>query len=147
MHHDPTLRIFDLRPAAEFEQLHIPGARTSTLHELANASLPAGATIVLYSEGGVHAGQAWVLLRARGYRQVLFLREGIYEWQSRVLEPRQADDATAAERAEFARAAELSRYFGGNPRSGVPRAEVPLGYWTNVPAAAPRAPKIRRRGC
>jgi len=147
MHHDSTLRIFDLRSSAEFEQFHIPSASPITIRDLTNQSLPRDASIVLYSEGGAHAAQAWVLLRMRGYAKVYFLREGIYEWNARVFEPKLATDATPAERAEFERAAELSRYFGGVPRSGVSRSELPAGYWTAAPEAKPRTEKIRRRGC
>jgi len=167
MRQDPSLRLLDLRPRADYDALHIPTAEPVTLDELAHAPLPRDASIVLYSEGGVHSAQAWVLLRLRGYRDVRFLREGIYEWLARVLEPRLASDATAAERADFARAEQQSRFFGGQPRSGVPRSEVPTGYWTNAsaepatrsgvgaggsgssPADAIRATigSVRRRGC
>jgi hypothetical protein len=47
------------------------------------------------------------------------------------MEPRLAIDATDAERQEFARAEVQSRFFGGQPRSSVPRAEIPTGYWTD----------------
>jgi rhodanese-related sulfurtransferase len=164
MRQDPSLRLLDLRPRADYDALHIPTADPVTLDELARAALPRDASLVLYSEGGVHSAQAWVLLRLRGYRDVRFLREGIYEWLARVLEPRLASDATAAERADFARAEEQSRFFGGQPRSGVPRAEVPTGYWTSASgeparsaavgsggsaAGAIRATigNVRRRGC
>ena len=167
MRQDPSPRHLDLRPRADYDALHVPRADPMTLDELARAPLPRDASIVLYSEGGVHSAQAWVLLRLRGYRDVRFLREGIYEWLARVLEPRLATDATAAERADFARAEQQSRFFGGQPRSGVPRSEVPTGYWTNAsaePAArsgtaasgsgssaaeAIRATvgRVRRRGC
>ena len=156
-----------VKGATDYDALHVPRADPMTLDELARAPLPRDASIVLYSEGGVHSAQAWVLLRLRGYRDVRFLREGIYEWLARVLEPRLATDATAAERADFARAEQQSRFFGGQPRSGVPRSEVPTGYWTNAsaePAArsgtaasgsgssaaeAIRATvgRVRRRGC
>ncbi len=161
------LIVLDLRPPADYEALHIPGAESVTLRELATRRLPKDAPIVLYSEGGAHAGQGWVLLRARGYRRVWFLREGVYEWVSRVLEPRLAVNATPAEEAAFAAIASVSRYFGGVPRRGVPRAEVPTGYWSEagsageadvdspktVDATAGRAGvhreshRIRRRGC
>ncbi len=122
---DATLRVFDLRAAADFEQTHIPGARHMTIDMLAREPLPRDATIVWYSEGGAHAAQAWVLLRMRGYARVLFLREGLYEWLARVMEPRLAIDATESERADFAGAVERSRFFGGLPRDRVPRADVP----------------------
>jgi rhodanese-related sulfurtransferase len=148
MRGDPAMRVIDLRSAAEFAQFHIPGARRATLEDLACGTLPRQSTVVLYSEGGAHAAQAWVLLRMRGYRNVLFLREGIYEWISRVFEPRLATDATSAERAEFERAAEMSRFFGGVPKEGVPRGEVPAGYWTEATAPSTHAiAAIRRRGC
>ena len=69
MRGDPALRIFDLRSPAEFARMHFPGASHATLETLAREPLPRDATIVLYSEGGAHAAQAWVLLRMRGYRR------------------------------------------------------------------------------
>jgi rhodanese-related sulfurtransferase len=150
MRGDATLRIFDLRSAAEFNEFHIPTAHQISINSLARESLPRQANIILYSEGGAHAAQAWVLLRMRGYPNVLFLREGIYEWLSRVAEPRLAIDPTAAERAEFERAAPLSRFFGGDPRTGVARSQVPIGYWSSGSTAAPAQPATgprRRRGC
>ncbi len=149
MRGDTNLRVLDLRSAAEFEHDHIPGAHHISITELIRNRQAGDADLVLYSEGGAHAAQAWVLLRTRGFRRVFFLREGMYEWNSRVLAPRLAVDATASERAEFQRAATLSRFFGGMPRAGVPRSEVPTGYWTDdhTGEPAPVAKTVRRRGC
>ena len=154
---DASLAVFDLRSQQEFDEFHIPGAKRATLADLTRGTLPKTSTVVLYSEGGAHSAQAWVLLRMRGYRQVFFLREGLYEWIARVREPRLAVDATPAERAEFARAEPLSRFFGGVPMSDVVRAEVPAGYWTtpvngdvreNLAAATRQVvANVRRRGC
>jgi len=152
MRREPTLQIFDLRSASEYEQLHIATARQASIETLAREHPSADATIVLYSEGSTHAAQSWVLLRLRGYRHVYVLREGLYEWIARVLEPRLAVDATAAERAEFERAAEHSRFFGGVPLADVARSEVPVGYWTSgrtvpVDSTKQAVAGIRRRGC
>jgi rhodanese-related sulfurtransferase len=137
MRQDPMLHLVDLRTRSEYDQFHIPTATHATLEALARHALPTNASIVLYSEGGVHSAQAWVLLRLRGHRDVRFLREGIYEWLARVMEPRLAVDATPVERADFVRAEEQSRFFGGQPRSSVARTDVPAGYWTSAsPAAA-----------
>jgi rhodanese-related sulfurtransferase len=155
------LRIFDLRSIGEFEQMHVPTAEHASIETLLREPLPRDTSIVVYSEGGAHAAQAWVLLRLRGYQQVFVLREGLYEWIARVAEPRLAVDASAAERAAFAKAASYSRFFGGMPQADVPRAEVPIGYWTGQAGAAERlTPEtasststratvagIRRRGC
>jgi uncharacterized protein len=159
---DRALQVFDLRSRVEFDRMHIPGARHASLETLSRDPLPRDATVVLYSEGGAHAAQAWVLLRMRGYRRVFFLREGLFEWVARVMEPRLATDATALERADFIRAVEMSRFFGGSAREGVPRSEVPVGYWNSAAhgaahgtqdVAAARGStdrmvaRIRRRGC
>ena len=154
MRQDATLRLFDLRSKREYDTLHIPTATHATLDDLSRIAFPRDATVVVYSEGSAHAAQAWVLLRLRGVRNVYFLREGIYEWLARVHEPRLAVDPTPAERAEFDRAVVLSRFFGGAARTGVPRAEVPGGYWTTgttPPDVSSRLAQaisaVRRRGC
>lgn len=130
------LRVIDLRPQRDYDELHIPGAERVPLESLATRTFPADDTIVLYSAAGAHAAQGWVFLQARGHRQVYFLRGGIYEWMDQVLSPALAIDATDQERAQFARAADLSEYFGGTPRTGVPRSEI-----------AVTAAQIKRRGC
>jgi len=164
MRQDASLHVIDLRPRADYDVLHIPTATHAPLETLARQPFPRGASLVLYSEGSTHSAQGWVLLRLRGQRDVRFLREGMYEWLSRVMEPRLATDATDLERQEFARAEVQSRFFGGQPRSNMPRAEVPVGYWSapsgsTSPATASAGPTttadairatvgaIRRRGC
>lgn len=132
----PGLRILDLRPPEAFDALHIPGAENVAIDALATLGLRPDETVVLYSEGGAHAAQAWVFLHALGHDRAWFLAAGIHEWVADVLEPVLAVDATEREQERFERAAELSRYFGGSPRRGVPRS-----------AAASRAIELRRRGC
>lgn len=132
----PDLRILDLRTAAEYDSLHIPGAVRVSLDSLAALALPRRSTVVLYSDAGAHAAQGWVFLRALGLTHVYFLRGGMYEWVDQVLSPTLAVDPTPAERVAYARAAMLSRYFGGSPQAGVPRVEQ-----------AKSAAQLRRRGC
>ena len=132
----PGLRVIDLRSKAAFDEGQIPSAERLAVTSLASAAFTPEETIVLYSEGGAHAAQAWVFLRARGLRQVYFLRSGAEEWAEQVLGPMLPVDATAAERAAFERAVPLSQYFGGQPRRGVSRAEY-----------ATASVSLKRRGC
>lgn len=148
-------QIFDLRPQPAFEQFHIPSASHVTVEDLAGASIAPHTSVVLYGDARRTLVDAARVLHSRGHGNVRVLREGMHEWLARVHEPRLAVDATAAERAEFERAAALSRFFGGVPLSGVPRDEVPKGYWNGNPrseallvaAAAQSIGAIRRRGC
>lgn len=147
----PGLRIIDVRAPAEFAEYSIPTAENLSLTALTRGAFRPDETVVLYSEGGAHAAQGWFLLKARGIHRVYFLREGLYEWLTQVMNPTLADGATAAQRAAFDSAAALSRYFGGVPRVGIRPVEddasavPPIRATESGTAAAVR--RVRRRGC
>jgi rhodanese-related sulfurtransferase len=114
----PDLRVVDVRDSASFAAFHIPNAENLPVTALTRAGFGADETVVLYSEGGTHAAQGWFFLRAAGVEKVYFLRGGLYEWMTEVMSPTLPAGATPAQRAEFARTSEISRYFGGMPRVG-----------------------------
>src|SRR5262249_48562481 len=109
----PGLRVIDVRTADEFRAMHIPGAEQVDLERLAHRRFAPDDPIVLYSEFGVHGGQAWVFLRALGHRRVFFLRGGLHEWLDDVMSPTLPAGASPEAEAAFAQVAELSRFFGG----------------------------------
>lgn len=120
----PDLRVIDVRPDSEYAAYHVPTAERIPLGALATTRFDPRATVVLYSEGGAHAAQGWVLLRTAGVRNVYFLRGGILDWMDDVMNPVASSD--------------LTRYFGGTARASA----VPLpGAPTQVIARA------RRRSC
>jgi rhodanese-related sulfurtransferase len=116
---EPGLRIIDLRTAAEFAEYHVPRAERIMFDQLLGTPFRQTETIVLISDGGAHAAQAWVFLRALGHRNVYFLRGGLGEWLDEVMSPAKPTD--------------LTRYFGG-----MPRPQVDGGVTVET---------IRRRGC
>jgi rhodanese-related sulfurtransferase len=128
----PRLRVIDVRHPAEFAEHAIPTAENIPLELLPRSSFAADETIVLYSEGGAHAAQAWMMLRALGYRSVYFISGGLVDWDAEVMSPVLRPDASSEERAAFESTAELSRYFGGDPQLAA----------TERDASPPR-----RRGC
>ncbi|MEP6617683.1 MAG: rhodanese-like domain-containing protein [bacterium] len=144
--HKSGLRVLDVRSDSEFADFHIPGAEHVALSRLASLKPAGGETIVLYSEGGAHAAQGWVLLRALGFREVYFLRGGLLDWMDDIENPVRAANRTAD--SAWAHQAELSRYFGGVPRvgavPGLPSASV--GAET-APAATSAVARAKRRGC
>jgi rhodanese-related sulfurtransferase len=148
-------RVFDLRSGQDFDAFHVPSATHVTLEDLDTLELPRATPIVVYADGAARAAQAWTVLRRRGYRQVSFLGEGVYEWIVRVHEPQLPVDATDAEHRDFEHRAALSRFFGGQPHLDVPRADLARGYWTADSDTVRREPvetsllvaAIRRRGC
>jgi rhodanese-related sulfurtransferase len=139
----PGLRVIDVRSPGEFREFAIPTAENLPLDVLLQTRFGAGDVIVLYSEGGAHAGQAWTLLRAMGVHNAWFIAGGLADWHDEVLEPVLAKDASPAEALAFEKTAELSRYFGGTPSIGE-RAPAPRG---TAHAAAAGTTRMRRRGC
>ena len=132
------LRVLDVRSDSEFAAYHIPSAERVPLTALASLAPQDDETIVLYSEGGAHAAQGWVLLRSAGHRHVFFLRGELLDWMEDVMSPVLPADTSRA------RVAALSRYFGGVPRVGA--APLPATGATAATAATAVA-RIRRRGC
>jgi rhodanese-related sulfurtransferase len=129
----PGLRVVDIRTVGEFNAMHIPTAERIPLSELSKTPFRRDETIVLYSEGGAHAGQGWVFLRALGYSQVYFLRGGLREWLDEVMTPTVDFRASDSVKKQFVRISDLSRYFGGSPRVGVARSVESI-----IPIPVPR---------
>jgi hypothetical protein len=132
-------RLVDLRGEAEFARYHIPTALNVPMNVLTDAGLGRHERIVLYSEGGIHSAQAWMLLRAQGYQAVYMLKGGLDEWNDRVVFPVVADNPTPQERARDERLRSISTFFGGQPRSA---AAVAGGAAAAPGVAAPAPPKV-----
>ncbi len=145
------LRVLDVRPQADFDAYHVPAAEFLPLDALASARFPASDTLVVYSEDGARAAQAWVFLRALGFQRVYCLRGGLAAWLDEVMNPVLETGASRERAAAFERVAALSRYFGGTPRVGV--AQAPPGSSMRSGATLPGSTAVRpraapiRRGC
>lgn len=137
----PNLRVIDVRGPDAFAAYSIPTAENLPIDRLARAAFSKDDILVLYSEGGAHAGQAWVLLRALGLTNVFFIAGGMVDWHEEVMAPELPADASEEEKRAFDARADLSRYFGGEPQLGPPRGEA------STDAAPERARVVRRRGC
>jgi rhodanese-related sulfurtransferase len=164
---DNRFRLIDLREAHEYATYHIPGAVNLPLAQLDPSTLDRAETYILYSDGGIHGAQAWVLLKAHGFR-VYSLFMGLEAWKDEVLHPLLPAQGEAA---EIAKRTLVARHFGGAPRvrdgaqeapaspapAPVPApapAPVPVPAQESAPPAAPTAPapapapkKKKREGC
>ena len=132
-------RLIDLRSEAEFAKYHIPTAQNTPMNVLTDAGLGRQEKLVLYSEGGIHSAQAWMLLRAQGYASVYMLKGGLDEWTDQVVFPVVADNPTAAERTRDERRRSISAFFGGQPRSA---SAVAAGAAAMPGMAAPATPAL-----
>ena len=146
-------RLIDVREAADYAEYHIPTAENVSLATLPEYPLWRTEKIVLYSDGGIHAAQAWFLLRANDYQAVYTVWGGLESWKDEVLFPSLPETATPEEQAAFERSRVVAEHFGGAPRSGVATDDgmsaVVLPTIDASQANVPRAPRKKRKkkGC
>lgn len=147
-------RLIDLRNEAEYGQYHIPGAENVPMAMLLDHGLARNEKIILYSEGGIHSAQAWFLLRAKDYKAVYMLRDGLDGWKDRILFPSVAPGASPDQLAAFEKMKEVSKFFGGAPQTGKaegnagPALALPKLDMPAQPAPGPMtAPKKKKEGC
>lgn len=150
-----NFRVVDLRHAAAYAEYHIPPAENIPVAGLNQSSLQHNEKVILYAEDGARAAQAWMLLKARGYKGAYILRGGLDAWKDSVLFPRIPENPTPAQVVEFARAREVSKFFGGTPQApagdstaagqvAMPKLTMP----TPQAAGAAGAPKKKKKeGC
>jgi rhodanese-related sulfurtransferase len=149
-------RLLDLRAPGAFAEYHIPTAENVPVASLPDAALARPEKLVLYSDGEIHAAQAWMLVKAKGYAGATTLLGGLEGWRDEILFPALPANATPSDRARFERAAVVARFFGGQPRSAtagdVATATVPTLPKVETPSlpagAGPSAPrKKKKEGC
>jgi len=141
-------RLIDVRDEQAYATYHIPGAELVPVASLGDVSLMPNEKLVLYADDGVHAAQAWFLLKARGFAGVYILQGGLDAWVNTVLFPSLTDDPASKTRDD--RLAAISAHFGGKPKTGGAAAEaVPAALpQVEMPAAGPVAPKKKKKeGC
>jgi rhodanese-related sulfurtransferase len=123
------LRVIDVRPAEEYQEYHIPTSKNVPLAGITDLVVKPGETVVLYSEGGTHAAQAWFFLKAQGAQNVYFLKDGLNDWFNEVMNPSLPLDV---------RTRELVEYFGGEPTSDSTASAVTV---------QDRVKRLKRRTC
>ncbi len=154
-------RLVDLRTEAEYVKYHIPTAENVPLAQLPDGGLARNEKIVLYSEGGLLSAQAWMLLRAQGYKGVTTLRDGLDGWRDPVVFPVAPATPGPREAAACVRAAQVPRFCGGQPRAATaggageapvlaaPAPVAPSAVAPSSPArrSGPSATRKKKEGC
>jgi rhodanese-related sulfurtransferase len=147
-------RLIDLRSEKEFNEYHIQTAENISLADLDKSNLGRNEKLVLYSEGGIHSSQAWLLLKAKDYKGVYMLTGGLDEWKDKILFPSLPDSVTNEQKSAFEKKKEISKFFGGVPRTSsgdetkqnMPKLDLPK---MDSPGNTPTQPtgKKKKEGC
>ena len=80
------LTFIDLRPAKEFQQTRLPGARSIPIAEVANryGEIPKTGRVILYCDCKTYdISDRAVFLEYRGYRNIFVMPEGYSGWVKR----------------------------------------------------------------
>lgn len=109
-----NLRIFDLRSPKEFSDYHIPNSENISIHDLIKTKFTKEETVILYSEGGIHAAQIWILLKEKGL-DVYSLKGGLDAWKNEILFPEIPENPSSEEKAVVSKMKRVSFFFGGKP--------------------------------
>jgi rhodanese-related sulfurtransferase len=135
-------RLVDLRTEAEFAQYHIPTAVNVQMNVLTEAGLGRQEKLVLYSGDGMQSAQAWMLLKAQGYKGVYLLEGGLEAWNDQVVFPVLVRNPAQEEKAREERLRSISAYFGGQPRSASDVAAGSADMPSPAAASTPALPKV-----
>lgn len=81
---DPDYQLVDLRSVEEYDKFHIKTALNLPMQKLFTDDnldyIDPEKLVVLYTNGGTHAAQAWVLLQAQGFTNTTVLLGGLNYW-------------------------------------------------------------------
>ncbi|MCL4707896.1 rhodanese-like domain-containing protein [bacterium] len=146
----PDLLVVDMRSAEEFAQYHIPGAVNIPFNKLfepeAQETMAGDNTIVLYSNGGTHAAQAWVLLKQLGIESFVLLG-GLNYWTEAILNPKAPNELVAdSEILKYQFQKSASGYFapGGTVSASADSSRAPAKPKVQIDA---KQKKKARAGC
>jgi len=116
---DPVLQLIDVRSQDEFENYSLPGAINIPVADLlsdqyADALNQDVKMNVFYSNGTLHANEAWMITRQLGYGNNYVLEGGLNYWFENILNPQKPSSTSSDEefaKYDFRRAA--SQALGG----------------------------------
>ena len=115
IHSGKKIRLIDLRDSVSCIQQHILNSERMSIQQLLNDGIKRNEIVELYSEGGIHASQAWMLLKMTRYDSVYTLLGGFSGWKEEILYPELKAGVTEVEKKNFERRKTLSLFFGGEP--------------------------------
>lgn len=112
-------RLIDLRSGEKYSEYNIPTSENILPTHILDSDLLRNEKIILYSDDDITAAKVWFILKAQNYKAVYLLKGGLNAWRNEILFPSLPSDATPKEKMEYKKIAEVSKFFGGRPRSGI----------------------------
>lgn len=116
---DPSLFLIDVRSEDEYNNYSIPGAfniplENITSDEYADYLDQPGMDVVLISNGGIYADQAWAMAAQKGIKNIYIMKGGLNEWFATIIKPVAPPETAPTEAFDlYAFRKSACIYFGG----------------------------------
>jgi rhodanese-related sulfurtransferase len=148
---DPDLQIIDLRDPAEYEKFHIQTAINIPLEKLFSPEqlefIDPDKLVVLYTNGGTHAAQAWVMLQQMGYTNTTVLLGGLNYWVDVYTNPTPPEGVYAdSEIFNYQFQVSAGGYLMGNMEAKSTTQDAPEPVKIKIPKRR-KKPKAADEGC
>jgi len=148
---DPDFQIIDIRDQSEFHKFHIQTAINIPLNTLFIEDnvefIDPEKLVVLYSNGGTHAAQAWVILQQIGYKNTTVLLGGLNYWVDVYSNPTPPEGVYAdSEIFNYQFRVSAGNYLMGNVEAKGQSQEKPEPVKINIPKRKKKA-KAADEGC
>lgn len=148
---DPGYQLIDLRSAKEYQKFHIESAINIPLESLFDEEylqyVHPEKMVVLYTNGGTHAAQAWVLLQQLGYKNTTVLLGGLNYWVDVYSNPDKPKGVYAdSEIFDYQFKVSAGQHFMGELESGDGRSKAPEVPVIQMPVR-PKKKKRADEGC
>lgn len=145
---DPSLQLIDVRTPEEYAKFTLPGALNIPLDQILNAESleiigQEEKNNVFFSNGTIHANQAWVLTTRLGYLNNFVMKGGLNAWIETIMQPPKPGNAASQAEIdlyEFRRGA--CQYFMGGSVS-----EPETAVATPAPVVRKKKKTVISGGC
>jgi rhodanese-related sulfurtransferase len=148
---DPDFQIIDLRTQEEYNKFHIQTAINLPLETLfiqGNIEyIDPEKLVILYSNGGTHAAQAWILLQQIGYTNTTVLLGGLNYWVDVYSNPNPPEGVYAdSELFNYQFQVSAGKYLMGNLKAEGTTEDKPESLDIKIPKRR-KKPKAADEGC
>jgi rhodanese-related sulfurtransferase len=142
---EADFRLIDMRNEANYNEYNIPGSENILISDFNESDMPRNEKYYLISDSDILTGQAWSLLKTRGYTAVYVIEGGLNEWKKSILFPALPANADAKQKAKFDKMVEVCKFFGGQPQTGVENASENVNISMPKPSSS-QPVKVKKTG-
>ena len=131
---DPSIFLIDVRTPDQYQEYSLPGAFNIPLDEMILSDWKdyldqEDMDVVLVSNGGLYADQAWMLCKRMGYNNLYVMEGGLNAWFKNIMQAEMPAETAAKEDFDlYAFRKGAARYFGGGSEieveSSIPKENI-----------------------